>query len=130
MTSEWKNPNPEKIKETLLLLTDIESDSITSNTHINFLEANSERFVELYHEDGMVASLTHNVLLNRNVAHCFCLSLRYVRKLWEIIEVQDAFAVAIRKGHSLLVDAMTFIPNYRSIPFIQEALAGNIRIKR
>ena len=30
----------------------------------------------------------------------------------------------------MLVDAMAFLPNYRNIPFIQEALAVNIRINR
>ena len=85
-----------------------------------------DRFVEIYQENGTIASLTHQVLLNREVAHSFCITLRSAKELWKIEEVQLAFAEALREGDRLLIDAISFIPEYRDIPAIQEAIAYNI----
>ncbi|MHA2082043.1 MAG: hypothetical protein ACW99H_12965, partial [Candidatus Thorarchaeota archaeon] len=77
-------------------------------------------------ENGTIASLTHQVLLNREVAHSFCIALSGAKELWKIGEVQLAFAEALRGGDTLLIDAISFIMEYRDIPAIQEAIAFNI----
>ncbi|MHA2071105.1 MAG: hypothetical protein ACW985_04905, partial [Candidatus Thorarchaeota archaeon] len=93
---------------------------------ISFLRKNQDRYSKLYKDDGTVASLTHRVLMNRKVAHFFCISLRGAKELWDRKEVQMAFADALRQGDTLLIDAICFISEYRTIPFIQEAIAYNI----
>ncbi|MFW9808037.1 MAG: hypothetical protein ACFFE6_01545 [Candidatus Thorarchaeota archaeon] len=85
-----------------------------------------DRLLELYDESGLVASLTHQVLMNREVAHSFCITLRGIKDLWNKEEVQLAFAEALRKGDTLLIDAISFIKQYRDVPVIQEAIAYNI----
>jgi predicted nucleotide-binding protein (sugar kinase/HSP70/actin superfamily) len=64
--------------------------------------------------------------MNREVAHFFCITLSRIRDLWNIEEVQLAFAEALRKGDTLLIDAIAFIKQYRDVPVIQEAIAFNI----
>jgi hypothetical protein len=85
-----------------------------------------ERFLALYQENGVITSLTPQVLLNREVAHSFCITLSSVKELWKKEEVQMAFAEALRKGDTLLIDAISFIMEYRDVPVIQEAIAYNI----
>ena len=85
-----------------------------------------DRFLELYNEDGLIASLTHQVLLNREVAHSFCITLSRVKDLWDKEEVQLAFAETLREGDTLLIDAISFIPQYRDVLVIQETIAYNI----
>jgi len=87
---------------------------------------NRERFMKLYRTDGSIASLTHKVLLNKNMAHCFCAVMSEVKELWEEPEMRYAVVEALRQGDSLLVDALCYIPQYFDIPEIQEALADNI----
>ncbi|MHA1138117.1 MAG: hypothetical protein ACTSSE_16690 [Candidatus Thorarchaeota archaeon] len=85
-----------------------------------------EKLLELYDEDGIIASLVHNVLLNKEVAHHFCIRLGSTRDLWDKEDVQLAFAQALRNGDTLLIDAIHFIPQYIDVPVIQEAIAHNI----
>ena len=93
---------------------------------IFYVKEVQDRFLELYNEDGPVASLTHQVLMNREVAHSFCVTLRSIKDLWNKEEMQLAFAEALRKGDTLLIDAISFIPQYRDVPVVQEAIAYNI----
>ena len=93
---------------------------------IFYVKEVQDRFLELYNEDGPIASLTHQVLMNREVAHSFCVTLRSIKDLWNKEEIQLAFAEALRNGDTLLIDAISFIPQYRDVPVIQEAIAYNI----
>ena len=85
-----------------------------------------DRLLELYEEDGIIASLVHQVIMNREVAHSFCITLDNVKALWDKEEVQYTFAQALRNGDTLLIDAISFITQYRDVPVIQEAIASNI----
>jgi len=85
-----------------------------------------DRIVELYDENGIVASLVNQVILNKEVAHSFCTTLGSVRELWDKEDVQIAFAQALRNGDTLLIDAIFYIKQYRDVPEIQKAIAHNI----
>ena len=85
-----------------------------------------DRLLELYDENGTIASLTHQVLMNKEVAHSFCITLSSAKELWDKEDVQFAFAQALRNGDTLLIDAISFIMQYRDVPIIQEAIAHNI----
>ena len=89
-------------------------------------QAVQDRLLELYDESGILASLVHHVLMNREVAHSFCITLSSVNDLWNKEDVQLAFAQALRNGDTLLIDAISFITQYRDVPVIQEAIAYNI----
>ncbi|MGY5876569.1 MAG: hypothetical protein RTU30_12545 [Candidatus Thorarchaeota archaeon] len=115
-----------QIHSALEALTTMSREEGYHTQKIWFLKKHGERFVELYQENGTIASLTHRVLLNRGVAHFFCISLKMLKELWNTSEIQEAFAEALRQGDSLLPDAIMFIREYREIPLIQEALAYNI----
>lgn len=93
---------------------------------VDSLFQNKERFLGLYKTDGTVASLTHRVILNPKVAHCFCFVMSRVDELWEEPEIRQTVAEALRQGDSLLIDALCAIRGFLGIPEIQEALADNI----
>lgn len=115
-----------QILESLSTLISATRDQARESKRIFYKKEVQVRFVELYQENGTIASLTHQVLLNREVAHSFCITLSGAKELWKIEEVQLAFAEALRRGDSLLIDAISFIMEYRDIPIIQEAIAYNI----
>ncbi|MFO7835118.1 MAG: hypothetical protein R6V83_00540 [Candidatus Thorarchaeota archaeon] len=110
------------IRGILSYLTTSERDRSAVDT----LNINKERFLELYRTDGTIASLTHRVILNPKVAHCFCFVMSRVDELWEEPEIRQTVAEALRQGDSLLIDALCAIRGFLGIPEIQEAIADNI----
>ena len=116
-----------QIQEVLMVLTTMSRDEGYWCKEITLLRNNGERFVELYRQNGTITSITRRVLLNKEVAHFFCVSLKIYRDLWDTEEMQAAFAEALRHGDTLLIDAIMFIPHYATIPLIQEAIAFNIQ---
>ena len=85
-----------------------------------------DRLLELYDENGIIASLIHQILMNKEVAHSLCTTLGSVKKFWDKEDVQLAFAQALRNGDTLLIDAIFYIRQYRDVPVIQDAIAYNI----
>jgi len=117
----------EQIKSILTSLLSLTRDDIGRKSNIAFsLREFKDDFVRLYEEDGIIASLTHSVLCNKGSAHSFCIALHSLEPLWDFKEVQLSFAEGLRKGDSLLIDGISFLPKYRLIPEIQEAIAYNI----
>ena len=115
-----------QILQSLSTLISATREQASESKQIFYKKETQDRFVELYQENGTIASMTHQVLLNREVAHSFCIILSRVEDLWKTKEVQLAFAEALRRGDTLLNDAISFIMEYRDVPAIQEAIASNI----
>jgi len=115
-----------KIQQALKNLTTMERNKGYSAWELEFLRYYGSRIPELYKENGEVESLFNRVLLNKEVAHMFCATLSRIHELWHIEEIQHVFADALRNGDTLLIDAISFIPFYRNISTIQEAIAFNI----
>lgn len=115
-----------EIQNALTNLTKISRNEGYTASELDVLRNNGERLVELYRENGLVASLFNHVLMNSEVAHFFCCMLKEVKDLWNIEEIQQTFAEALRNGDTLLIDAINFVLFYRKIPLIQEAIAYNI----
>ena len=115
-----------QILESLSTLISATRELASESKKIFYKQEVQDRFLELYQENGTIASLTHQVLLNREVAHSFSITLSRVENLWKIKEVQLAFAEALRRGDTLLIDAISFVIEYRDTPIIQEAIAYNI----
>jgi len=115
-----------KILESLSTLITASREKAREAIQVFYNREVQDRLLELYDESGLVASLTHQVLMNREVSHLFCIALSRIKNLWNKEEVQLAFAEALRKGDTLLIDAISFITQYRDVPVIQEAIAHNI----
>ncbi len=75
-------PIDQQIADALIELvsTTGEEDQYPDEAHL--LSEHRERFYELYKTNGLIASLTHRVLMNRVVAHYFVVVLRDLRELW------------------------------------------------
>jgi len=117
----------EKVKAILTSLLSLTRDDIGDKSSDAFaLRKFQDEFLRLYEEDGIIASLTHSVLCNKGSAHSFCVALHRLGALWDHKEVMLSFAEGLRKGDSLLIDGISFIPKYRHITEIQEAIAYNI----
>ena len=116
----------DQILESLSTLINASREQAREHKQIFYLREVRDRFLELYNADGLIVSLTHQVLMNREVAHSFCVTLRSIKDLWNKEEMQLAFAEALRNGDTLLIDAISFIPQYRDVPVVQEAIAYNI----
>ncbi len=116
-----------EIEDSLVGLMALNRNQIWRSPEVDCLIENQERYIELYRENGTIASLTHRIIMNREIAHSFCIILREMKELWTIEEVQLAFAEALQQGDSLLIDAISFLTQYRNIPCIQDAIAENIR---
>jgi hypothetical protein len=115
-----------QILESLSTLITASREQAREPMQIFYVREVQDRFLELYNEDGFVVTLTQQVLMNREVAHSFCITLSRIKDLWNKEKVQLSFAEALRKGDTLLIDAISFISQYRDVPVIQEAIAFNI----
>lgn len=117
----------ERTKNALTTLSSISRDDGYRSEDLRFIMRNVDRFIQLYVENGIVRSLTHQVLYNSEVAHYFIISLEDYRELWEHREMQEAVADALRRGDSLLVDVLSFLEGYTDIGIIHDALVEHIR---
>jgi hypothetical protein len=120
------SPMDQQIADALIELVSTTGEDYQYPDEAHLLRHHKDRFYELYKTNGLIASLTHRVLMNRVVAHYFVVVLRDLRELWLEEEVQLAFADGLRGGNTLLVDAISFVREYRELDIIREAIAFNI----
>lgn len=121
-----KSPIDQQIVDALIGLVSATGEEYQYPDEASLIEQHRERFYELYKSDDTIATLTHRVLTNRVVAHYFCVVLGHMKDLWQEEGMQLAFADGLREGNTLLVDAINFIPQYRNLELIQDAIAFNI----
>lgn len=119
-----------QIQETLETLLTLTREEFWFTEATDILLDNTERYMQLYKENGTIASLTHRIILNKEIAHPFCYELKECKNLWKEKEIQKTFAEALRQGDGLLVDGVHFLPDYTKNHDILDAVAHNIATSR